>query len=134
MHTGAPRKGTFRKVAGRQHRCSRGRDPWHASASARLGQRRASEIFQYNHQEQRPATAANRLGLGHIAFVVDDVWAARERVIAAGGGVVGDVVTTEISGAGTITFAYVTDPEGNIIELQSWSRGEKTSRQGVHNC
>ena len=92
------------------------------------------EILQYNRLAQRPETAANRPGWGHLAFAVDDVRAARERVIAAGGGVVGDVVTTEILGAGTITFAYVTDPEGNIIELQSWSRGEKTSRQGVHNC
>ena len=85
------------------------------------------EILEYNHHEQRPETAANRPGLGHHAFAVDDVRAARERVIAAGGGVVGDVVTTEIPGAGTITFAYVTDPEGNIIELQRWSRGEETS-------
>ena len=28
-------------------------------------------------------------------------------------------VTTPIEGAGTITFAYARDPEGNIIELQA---------------
>jgi hypothetical protein len=32
----------------------------------------------------------------------------------------GDVVSVEIAGAGRIIFAYVTDPEGNLIELQRW--------------
>jgi hypothetical protein len=31
------------------------------------------EIFSYNHLEDRPRTAANRAGFGHIAFSVDDV-------------------------------------------------------------
>ena len=79
------------------------------------------EIFQYNHAEQRPETAINRPGLAHLAFEVDDVEAARDEVIAAGGKCVGELVTVEISGAGTITFIYVTDPEGNIIELQKWA-------------
>jgi predicted enzyme related to lactoylglutathione lyase len=80
------------------------------------------EVFQYDQQKERPATAANRLGFGHIAFAVDDVEAARDAVIAAGGGTVGKVVSLQIPGAGEITFAYVTDPEGNIIELQRWSQ------------
>jgi hypothetical protein len=33
---------------------------------------------------------------------------------------VGEIVTREIPGAGRITFAYVRDPEGNIVELQRW--------------
>ena len=80
------------------------------------------EIFQYNRQEERPTTAINRPGLAHIAFVVDDVQAARDAVIAAGGKEWGKMVSVEIPGAGSITFVYVTDPEGNIIELQRWSR------------
>jgi glyoxylase I family protein len=52
---------------------------------------------------------------------VEDVEAACEAVLAAGGGTVGQVVSLRIPDAGTVTFAYVTDPEGNIIELQSWS-------------
>jgi catechol 2,3-dioxygenase-like lactoylglutathione lyase family enzyme len=80
------------------------------------------EIFQYNRQEERPTTAINRPGLAHIAFVVDDVQAARDAVIAAGGKDWGKMVSVEIPGAGSITFVYVTDPEGNIIELQRWSR------------
>ena len=78
------------------------------------------EIFQYNPGEARLETRANRPGFGHIAFGVDDVEAVREAVIAAGGGVVGETVTAEIPGAGTIIFVYATDPEGNIIELQKW--------------
>jgi catechol 2,3-dioxygenase-like lactoylglutathione lyase family enzyme len=79
------------------------------------------EIFQYNRQHAPLQTAVNRPGFGHIAFAVDDVPTARDAVLAAGGGTVGEVVSREIPGAGAITFAYVTDPEGNVIELQTWS-------------
>jgi catechol 2,3-dioxygenase-like lactoylglutathione lyase family enzyme len=78
------------------------------------------EIFQYNYQEERPETAINRPGFGHIAFVVDDVEAARDAVLAAGGGVVGKVVSLSVPSAGTVVFVYITDPEGNIIEFQHW--------------
>jgi predicted enzyme related to lactoylglutathione lyase len=80
------------------------------------------EIFQYNRQQERPATAINRPGFAHIAFAVDDVQAVRDAVLAAGGGVVGEVVSVYVPGAGTVTFVYATDPEGNIIELQHWAR------------
>lgn len=79
------------------------------------------EIFQYNQQAERPETAINRPGFAHIAFAVDDVEAARDAVIEAGGGTVGKLVSLEVPGAGRVTFVYVTDPEGNIIELQRWS-------------
>jgi catechol 2,3-dioxygenase-like lactoylglutathione lyase family enzyme len=80
------------------------------------------EVFQYNPSQARPQTAVNRPGLGHIAFMVDDVQAAHAAVIAAGGDDLGKIVSIEIPGVGRITFVYVTDPEGNIIELQHWSR------------
>ena len=79
------------------------------------------EIFEYNRAEERPETAINRPGFAHLAFEVDDVEAARDEVLAAGGDCVGDLVTAEITNAGTITFVYMTDPEGNIIELQNWA-------------
>ena len=79
------------------------------------------EIFQYNMVEQRQATAINRPGLAHLAFEVDDVEAARDAVIATGGRCAGELVTVEIRNAGTITLIYMTDPEGNIIELQKWT-------------
>lgn len=79
------------------------------------------EIFQYNQQQGKLPTALNRPGFAHIAFAVDDVAAARNAVLAAGGGVIGELTTVKIAGAGTITFVYLTDPEGNILELQQWS-------------
>jgi catechol 2,3-dioxygenase-like lactoylglutathione lyase family enzyme len=79
------------------------------------------EIFQYNKAKRRSETAINRPGLAHLAFEVDDVQAAADTVFAAGGGRIGDLVTAEIAGAGTITLIYVTDPERNVIELQKWT-------------
>ncbi|MDH7500034.1 MAG: VOC family protein [candidate division NC10 bacterium] len=79
------------------------------------------EIFQYNRGEERPPAAIHRPGIAHIAFAVEDVEGARDAVIAAGGGVVGEIVSVPIPPAGTVTFVYVTDPEGNIVELQHWS-------------
>lgn len=80
------------------------------------------ELFNYNILEEKPATAVNRPGFGHIAFAVDDVRAAREAVLAAGGRSVGEVVTIQIASGAQVTWCYVTDPEGNVIELQAWSK------------
>jgi predicted enzyme related to lactoylglutathione lyase len=80
------------------------------------------EIFQYAQQEARPAPAVNRPGLGHIAFSVPDAAVAREAVLAAGGGAVGELVSADIPAAGRLRFMYATDPEGNVIELQQWER------------
>ena len=80
------------------------------------------EIYNYNILEPRPATAVNRPGFGHIAFGVDDVFAARRAVLEAGGHAVGEVVTLTTSIGTKVTWCYVTDPEGNVIELQSWSK------------
>jgi predicted enzyme related to lactoylglutathione lyase len=79
------------------------------------------EIYEY--EEALPALppAANRPGFAHIAFAVPDVPAARATVLAEGGGSVGEVVTLTTSDGRRVTRTYVTDPEGNIIELQSWS-------------
>ncbi len=64
----------------------------------------------------------NRPGFGHIAFVVDDVIKARNEVLAAGGGSVGEIVTLHLTTGVKVTWCYVPDPEGNIIELQAWSK------------
>lgn len=79
------------------------------------------EIFNYNILQEREKTAVNRPGFGHIAFSVDDVAAARQAVLNAGGRTVGEIVTLQVSASARVTWCYVTDPEGNIIELQSWS-------------
>jgi len=52
---------------------------------------------------------------------VPSVAAAREAVLASGGAAVGSVVTLQTADGRFVTWAYVTDPEDNIIELQAWS-------------
>lgn len=81
------------------------------------------EIFEYNQREGRGKTAINRPGFAHVAFAVEDVEGARDAVLAAGGGEIGEVVSLDVPGAGRVEFVYLTDPEGNIIELQRWSEG-----------
>jgi predicted enzyme related to lactoylglutathione lyase len=86
------------------------------------------EIFQYDQEVEQPAPArtlrvrADHPGFGHVAFAMDDVEATRQAVLAAGGGELGKVVSVEVTGAGVITFAYLTDPEGNIVEVQRWEK------------
>ena len=80
------------------------------------------EIFQYNLEKERPAIAVNRPGFAHIAFTVEDVDSALRAVKMSGGSAIGEIVSLEIPGAGTVTIVYATDPEGNIIELQTWSK------------
>ena len=79
------------------------------------------EIFSYEPLEPRRPGAVNRPGFGHIAFSVDDVQAARDAVVRGGGGVVGKIATLQTSTGAKVTWCYMTDPEGNIIELNSWS-------------
>lgn len=80
------------------------------------------EIFEYSRQTERPPVAVNQPGFAHIAFHVDDVAAARQAVLQGGGKDLGEIHTMEVPGAGTITLVYMTDPEGNIVELQRWTR------------
>jgi catechol 2,3-dioxygenase-like lactoylglutathione lyase family enzyme len=79
------------------------------------------EIFQYLQSFGNPPAAVNCRGLAHIAFAVDDVRAALEAALAAEGSKVGELVTLPVSETRAVTFVYIRDPEGNIIELQKWS-------------
>lgn len=78
------------------------------------------EVLQYSRNEPRPATASNREGITHLAFEVEDVEQATAKVLEHGGSKVGDVTSSTVKGVGVITFVYLADPEGNIVELQSW--------------
>jgi catechol 2,3-dioxygenase-like lactoylglutathione lyase family enzyme len=79
------------------------------------------EIYQYRRSLDRLPSAANRLGLAHVAFVVPNVADAQAAVLEAGGRRVGEIVTLTTADGRKVTWCYVTDPEGNIIELQAWS-------------
>jgi predicted enzyme related to lactoylglutathione lyase len=79
------------------------------------------EIYQFGSMPDGLPPLVNRPGFGHIAFAVPSVAEARAAVLAAGGGVVGDIVTLATADGRFVTWTYLTDPEGNILELQSWS-------------
>ena len=79
------------------------------------------EIFSYDKMTTSSAPVVNESGFGHLAFAVDDVQAALAAVRQHGGGVVGDINTTLVPGVGTLQVVYARDPEGNILELQTWS-------------
>jgi predicted enzyme related to lactoylglutathione lyase len=79
------------------------------------------EIFSYDPMLEKPSPAVNNPGFGHLAFSVDNVETAQKTVLDAGGKAVGEIVTVQIATGAKVTWCYVTDLEGNIIELQSWS-------------
>lgn len=78
------------------------------------------EIFQYDASPDALPPQANDAGFTHIAFRVEDLEKAVAEVLQAGGDRVGALVSREVPGVGTLSFAYVRDPEGNIVELQRW--------------
>jgi hypothetical protein len=79
------------------------------------------EIYQFETMPDGLPPAANRPGFQHIAFAVSSVAEAREAVLAAGGRAIGTIVTLQTADGRFVTWTYVTDPEDNIVELQSWS-------------
>ncbi len=80
------------------------------------------EIYQYAHIDDRPSIDPNTKGFGHIAFEVDDVEDVLSRLEHNGGSSNGEVVVRQVESVGEITFVYARDPEGNLIELQSWKK------------
>jgi predicted enzyme related to lactoylglutathione lyase len=78
------------------------------------------EIYQYSQNVSRVHGVANREGIMHLAFEVDDVQKMLDLVLEHGGKKIGEIVSSEVKGVGLLTFVYCADPEGNIIELQAW--------------
>lgn len=61
-------------------------------------------------------------GQGHLAFQVDDVGQAAQRVVDGGGSYLGEIVTWRAPSGNPACFVFMRDPEGNVIDL--WARGE----------
>ncbi len=72
-----------------------------------------SSFVRPDHRTGSTAPMANELGIRNVAFMVDDLDAVIERVIAAGYELVGGVGEWE----GSIRMAYVRGPEGIIVSL-----------------
>jgi predicted enzyme related to lactoylglutathione lyase len=78
------------------------------------------EIFEYSETVKNDEKRINLEGFGHIAFAVEDVEQKLNFLLEHGGSVVGKLIDAEIDGVGKITVVYAKDPEGNIIEIQTW--------------
>jgi catechol 2,3-dioxygenase-like lactoylglutathione lyase family enzyme len=72
-----------------------------------------SSFVRPDHQPGSPAAMANELGLRNVAFEVDDLQAAVDRLAADGYGLVGDIGQYEHIWC----MAYVRGPEGIIVSL-----------------
>ena len=79
------------------------------------------EIYHYTHNEKKPSPKPNREGYGHLAFEVENVADMLARVEANGGKALGEPSSRKYEDGRVLTFVYATDPEGNIVELQSWA-------------
>ena len=76
------------------------------------------EIFQYDESANSIKPYPNTPGYGHIAFSVPNVQETANKVIEMGGEMIGELTKITIEGYGRLVFAYMRDPEGNIIEIQ----------------
>jgi len=80
------------------------------------------EVFSYNPSQSKQKRKVNTPGITHIAFEVSDVNKAHKKVIESGGKKVGKIITLTRSDGKKVTWCYVKDPEGNMIELQKWDK------------
>ncbi|HMN23275.1 MAG TPA: VOC family protein [Ignavibacteriaceae bacterium] len=80
------------------------------------------EIFSYNPPLKKQNRKVNTPGITHIAFEVNDVNKVYKKVLKNGGKKVGKIITLTRSDGKEVTWCYVKDPEGNMIELQKWDK------------
>ena len=81
------------------------------------------EIFSYSPSGTQHSKKVNNIGLGHLAFHVDNVEETIKDVMRHGGKQYGEIVCEDYGKElGVLTAAYVTDVEENIIEVQNWKK------------
>jgi len=80
------------------------------------------EIFSYKDMREPELVMANYTGFTHIAFEVDDVEQTFNAAMKNGGQSLGKVTEKAVEGVGFLSFVYFRDPEGNIVEIQSWKK------------
>ena len=78
------------------------------------------EIFSYEEMVDTPDIMANCTGITHIAFEVNDVDSTMNKALDNGAIKLGEIAEKEITNVGILKFVYFRDPEGNIVEIQSW--------------
>jgi catechol 2,3-dioxygenase-like lactoylglutathione lyase family enzyme len=80
------------------------------------------EIFTYEDIHDCDPIMANYSGFTHIAFEVDDVETTLDTALSNGAQLLGKVTEKIIDKVGLLKFVYFRDPEGNIVEIQSWGK------------
>lgn len=80
------------------------------------------EIFSYQEMHDCKYIMANHVGITHIAFEVRDVDQTLDEALKNGGQLLGQVTDKAVEGVGELRFVYFRDPEGNIVEIQSWKK------------
>lgn len=80
------------------------------------------EIFSYKDTHETEPIMANYKGFTHIAFEVDDVGETLNKAMENGGEILGEITEKQVEGVGLLKFVYFRDPEGNIVEIQSWEK------------
>jgi catechol 2,3-dioxygenase-like lactoylglutathione lyase family enzyme len=80
------------------------------------------EIFTYDDTHVCAPMMANHTGFTHIAFEVEDVESTLSRALNHGATLLGELTEKKIENVGLLKFLYFRDPEGNIIEIQSWKK------------
>jgi catechol 2,3-dioxygenase-like lactoylglutathione lyase family enzyme len=75
------------------------------------------EIYQYSETIGCEKQLPNRQGFGHIAFQVDSVDEVVSNALKFGASKIGEVSKHHVENVGLLTFIYILDPDGNIIEI-----------------
>ncbi len=78
------------------------------------------EIFTYADMGEGEPIMANKVGFTHIAFEVDDVDETFDKALKNGATKLGKITEKEVPNIGQLKLVYFRDPEGNIVEIQSW--------------
>ncbi|QNF35571.1 VOC family protein [Adhaeribacter swui] len=79
------------------------------------------EIYQYDEIIDTEKPQPNKKEFGHIAFQTDNIHQLLDLAIKNGASKIGELSRNYVDGVGQLTFIYISDRDGNIIELQNWS-------------
>lgn len=79
------------------------------------------EIYQYSEIIDAEKPSPNKQGFGHIAFQVDNITEVLQLALQKGAEKIGELSEHNVENVGLLKFIYISDPDGNIIELQNWS-------------
>ena len=99
---------------------------WTRTLVLRLGEGPSIELFEYDDPERRDPPTPSDLGIQHFGVYVDDIEAARDRVVAAGGtSLDGPTLLPDLESGEGNQWLYTTAPWGGIIELVSYPSPQK---------